>query len=51
MRLESADKHLRRKHADCFSCRIERHMIQAMIAGRGFVFEGDIFERTLPART
>lgn len=48
MTLESADKHLRRKHADCWSCRLERSMVQAMIAGVGFIIEGDLFARARP---
>jgi hypothetical protein len=50
MRLESADRHMRRKHADCWSCKLERMMVQAMLAGRGFVFEGDIFGGVLGSR-
>jgi hypothetical protein len=50
MRLESADRHLRRKHADCWSCRLERLMIRAMIEGRGYVFEGDPFAPYLTSR-
>jgi hypothetical protein len=43
MKLESADRHMQRKHLGCWSCKLERMMVKAMIDGRGYVFEGDIF--------
>jgi hypothetical protein len=51
MALPSAVRHLRRRHNDCWSCRLERLMVEAMIDGRGFVFEGPMpFDRVfLPA--
>jgi transcription elongation factor Elf1 len=43
MSLASADKHLTRRHLDCLSCKVERHMLRAIrlsigqivITGRG----------------
>jgi hypothetical protein len=28
MSLASAEKHLTRRHADCWSCELEKHMVQ-----------------------
>lgn len=39
MKLESAVRHLRRRHNDCWSCRLERTMVEAMRQGTGFYFE------------
>lgn len=39
MKLASAERHLRRRHFDCASCRIERLMVQAMMEGKGFIIE------------
>jgi hypothetical protein len=50
MKLESAEKHMRRKHSDCWSCDLERIMVRSMIEGRGYVFEGPLFERPLASR-
>lgn len=49
MRLRSASRHLRNKHYDCWSCRIEKIMIDMMIQGRGVYWESralDIFGAT-----
>jgi hypothetical protein len=45
MRLPSAERHLRRKHYDCWSCKLERLMVQAMIEGKGFILDGPLFIR------
>jgi len=37
MTLRSAERHLQRRHYDCWSCRVERTMVRAMIEGRGWV--------------
>jgi hypothetical protein len=37
MTLNSAHRHLRRRHFDCWSCQIEAHMVAAMAQGQGFV--------------
>jgi hypothetical protein len=51
MALRSADRHLRRRHADCAGCRIERHMVQAMAEGRGFIVQGVLpFDQHVHAR-
>lgn len=35
MPLTSADRHLRNKHFDCFSCKAERLLVEALIRGDG----------------
>jgi hypothetical protein len=37
MRLRSALRHLKLHHSDCYSCKLEQLLVQAMIEGRGYV--------------
>jgi hypothetical protein len=37
MRIGSALRHLRRRHSDCWSCRIEAIMCRAIMEGKGFI--------------
>lgn len=48
MKLPKAWRHLRLRHNDCFSCRLEALMVKAMLEGRGFFTTGPtLFERIL----
>lgn len=38
--LESALRHMRRRHLDCFSCRLEQQMVIELLADHGIFFEG-----------
>jgi uncharacterized protein (DUF983 family) len=35
MSLASAEKHLTRRHSDCWSCKMERHMVRAIRSNIG----------------
>ena len=37
MTLDSARTHLRRRHSDCWSCHVEKVMVEAMMTGHEFV--------------
>jgi hypothetical protein len=50
MPLKNGFNHLRRKHYDCWSCRIETLMISGMLDGRGYVFEGPLWPDMRHAR-
>lgn len=42
MLLRSAVRHLLRRHFHCFSCRLEKIMVESMMMGRGWVAEDKI---------
>ena len=42
MSLHSAVNHLERRHLDCWACRLERHMLKAMLAGEVFLSEEEL---------
>lgn len=52
MKLKSGQKHLRRKHADCWSCRTERLLLTALRAGMGYLEQvsADPYRRLSRAR-
>jgi hypothetical protein len=50
MKLESADRHLRRKHSDCWSCKLERQMIQAISKLERQMIQGDMSGGAPPSR-
>jgi hypothetical protein len=39
MKLRAAQRHLRRSHSECWSCRLEKLMVEAMMTGHGFIIE------------
>jgi len=49
MKLRSADRHLRNKHFDCASCRIERLVVQAIMEGKGHLVEAPVRNLWRPA--
>jgi len=43
MKLTSAERHLRRKHYECNSCKLEWMLVCSLLQGRGFLSEGPSF--------
>lgn len=42
MRMGSALRHLRRRHAACWSCRVEQLLVLAIMEGKGFLIPGGL---------